>query len=507
MAQSNNITGKTFHSIIWVISGTGIQSILNLLVLSILARLITPAEYGLLGVAMLFIGFANIFAQLGVGYAIIQLPNLDNRHFRLGFSLSILIGIMFWAILSLSAQSFAQFMRMPDLQIILYVLATLYLIKGPVVVAQSLLARELRFQAIAIINTLAYFIGFVLVGITLAAYGFGIWALIAAHLTQAAVSTIGSLYARPHAKKPLWDRATFEELMYLGGGDISIRIGTHIALRGDYFVVGRWIGDTPLGLYTRAYQLMLMPTQVFIQAVFRVLLSSLSRIQDDKQKIRLLFQRGVNLMAIVMLPLGAIMALLAPEIILIILGAEWANAIQPFQILAMGSLFRNGYKINDTIARAAGQAYQLARMKWIYAFMIITMALIGQNWGLNGVAYGVLIAIILHYLAMNQLTLYWLDMRWREWAKLHIHGATLTVFLIGLAWPVIIILRSFSLPHLLTLTITLLSISIAGIIFICYAPKRFIGNEVGWLLTVLTSYLPEKYKNHRLLSMLISRLS
>ena len=131
---------------------------------------------------------------------------------------------------------------------------------------------------------------------------------------------------------------------------------------GDYLVVGRWLGSSSLGLYTRARKLMGAPASLLGGMLDDVLFPAMARVQDDLPRLGLAYRRGVSLVALTMLPLSALLMVLAPEVIAVALGPQWLGAVVPFQILAVGLLLRTSYKMSDSLARDSSRRGFLARV-------------------------------------------------------------------------------------------------------------------------------------------------
>src|SRR5439155_1752147 len=135
----------------------------------------------------------------------------------------------------------------------------------------------------------------------------------------------------------------------------------------DYFVVGRTLGPEALGLYNRAFVLMQLPVTAVINALDRVLLPVLSKVQDDKAMLRKTLQTSVRMVYLLYLPLGVAGALSAPALIRVFLGPGWGEAVPPFRLLMLGLVFRAGYKMAGSIILARGQAYTVALLQAAYA--------------------------------------------------------------------------------------------------------------------------------------------
>ncbi|KAA9340710.1 lipopolysaccharide biosynthesis protein [Adhaeribacter soli] len=425
MTKEKKLTDRTLAGFLWTITGSGIQVSLKIGVLAIMARLISPKEFGVVGMAVIAIEFSKMFTQMGVGPAIVQRKELEDRHLATGFTMSLLMGLCFATTLFLGAPMLATFFRMEGLQEVLRTVSLIFLIDSFTLVGQALLQRAMKFKVIAGIDVASYAIGYGIVGITLGYLGYGKWALVTALLSQSLLHAILVVIIQPYPKTPKLDRNAFKELLHFGGGFTLARIGNYIALQGDNLVIGRMLGAAALGIYGRAYQFMVMPAALFGTALDQSLFPAMAKVQDDKQRLGKAFLTGVGFIALAGIPLSVLLVFLAPEIVLVLLGPKWVGVTLPFQILASGLLFRMSYKMSDTLVRATGAVYKRAWRQLIYGVMVVLGSYIGQFWGLYGVAWGVAIALIVNFLLMAQLSVQLTDVRWSDIAKAHYHGLLL----------------------------------------------------------------------------------
>lgn len=398
---SAGLSGKTLGSLAWMGSGTGVQAVLRAVVLLVLARLLTPEAFGAVAAALVVINFSNIFAQLGFGQAIVQRPTLTTEYVRTAFTLSLALGVAFtvgvWLLSPLLAGLFSE----DGLVTVLRVLSISFVLTGPAVAAQGLMQRELEFKRLAIIETVSFFIGFAIVGVVTAALGWGVWALVAAHLSSLVLKGVMLLVAHRHPMRPLLDRASAAELARMGGGFTLGRFFNFLALQGDYFVVGRWMGLAALGAYSRAYELMVAPASLFGKVVDVVLFPVLSKVQDDPGRLASGFLRGLAFVALLTMPLCLVATILAPELVWTLLGTQWLGVVPAFQVLALGIFFRTSYKISEAVLRAKGAVFARAWRQAVYATCVVLGAWVGHHWGLGGVAVGVLVAITINFALMT----------------------------------------------------------------------------------------------------------
>jgi PST family polysaccharide transporter len=407
------------------------MAVLKVVVLILLTRLLSPADFGLVGAALVVISFSLNFSQVGLGPAVVQRPTLEPRHVSTAFVASTAFGFLVGAVIWLSAPLISQFFHMEHLTSVVRWLALVFPISGIGTVPDSLLTRDLRFRLIANRDVLAYGLGYGGIGIALALLGWGVWALVAAQLAQTVIRTVILLHAaHPFLNaRPSW--RSFIELMEYGVGQSVARLGVILANQVDNLVVGRWLGAVPLGLYSRAYQLMSVPTGLLGDVLDRVLFPTMARVQDDPRRLGSAYLQGVAAMALVTLPAGVAAAVLAPSLITVAFGPRWEAMIPPFQVLTLGMIFRTSSRMSDSLSRATGRVYRRAWRQLLFAGMVFLGAWIGQRWGVTGVASGVLCALFLNYLSMAQLSLSVVPVSWGKFFQAQMPALRLAI-LVGL---------------------------------------------------------------------------
>jgi O-antigen/teichoic acid export membrane protein len=421
------LTNRALGGMLWTFSGTGVQVAVQLLAIMILGRLLTPTEFGLMGAANVVIVFSQIVSQIGVGPALVQRQELKPTHVRVAVTLSLLLGLILGALVFFGAPLIAAFYRIPELEPVLRAVAFLFPMDGLNTVAKSLLTRELRFRLYIILDAGSYIIGYACVGVYFAWRGYGVWALVIANLAQEALRTVAMYLATRHPLRPSFDMRAGRSLLSFGFGLSMAQIGTLISQQGDNLVVGRWLGPAPLGIYGRAYNLMVMPASAFGRIVNRVLFPVMAQVQNERQRLVNAYERGLAVVALVSLPLSAFLWVVAPEFIPIILGPAWSDVVLPFRLFSISLLFRMGSKISDACIKATGEVYSWAWLQFAYAALVVIGALVGQHWGVGGVAVCVSFAMGYNWLTMAQLSRKVTGLEWSRFAAAHAPAAGLAL--------------------------------------------------------------------------------
>jgi thymidylate kinase len=269
-----------------------------------------------------------------------------------------------------------------------------------------------------------------------------------------------------------------------GGGFTASRFSNYLAGQAEHLVIGRCLGPVALGVYGRAYQLMAGPAVLFGNVLDRVLFPTMVHVQNEPKRLAEAYRRGIALVALVILPLSAIVVALAPEVVQILLGSDWNAVILPLQILGVGMLFRTGCKISDSLVRATGAVYRRTWRQTAYALLVLVGALIGQFWGVEGVAVAVLVTLALNFFLMAQLALRLAEMPWRTFAAAHLPGLALAALM---GTPVALAAAGLRAWDAGPLTVLLLSSAavVPALIGVVAVPRIFLGRDGQWMVRKL----------------------
>ena len=465
----------------------GALAVAELVTILVMARLLSANDFGLYAAAFAIIRLSAILEGLGVAPAIVQRPMLEERHLRVGFTLSLLLSLSIAGLVWATAPVIAHLMRLPDLAPVVRAGCVVFLCQGFATVALASAQRALRFRWLAMVDAGAFAIGFVLIGLTLGWLGFGVWALVGALITQHLLRMIVLLAGQPHPKRPMLERRAAGELLYFGGGYTIARVFTYLAGHADKLVVGRSLGAGALGLYSVASQLMTAPAVIFGQILDRVLFPTMALVQQEPARLARAYRSGVAACALFTLPASVIVAIVAPELVLVLVGRGWEGVVVPLQILALGMLFRTSCKLSDSGIRATGAVYARAWRQAIYAVAVVVGSAAGQIWGVGGVALGVVAALTINFVLMAQLSLRLTGLRWSEFAMAHVPGLALAGVLGTSVWALADRLRELEVSPLVLLVEVILSAAAEGLLLCWLLPSLFLGRDGRSVLRMLAS--------------------
>lgn len=481
-----SLTEQTLAGFLWQSSIAGANVVIRTLVLIVLARHLPARDFGVVAAAMVVATVTQVFAQIGVTQALVQRLTLTDRHVRSGFAVALYTGMAGGAVLLLGAPLFGLLFRMPAVEPVVRIFSILLLLNGIAAVPIALLQRERRFKVSSLIELFAFGLGYGVIGVLLAFSGFGIWALASAQISQVFSRTILYFLASPPAVA-LWpEREPLRELLHVGSGFSLGQIGNLVATQVDNFFVGRLLGAEPLGLYSRAYQFLMLPAQLLGTAAQTVLFPSVAAIQDQPDRVARAFLRATGVVAMLTLPLSAVLSIVAPELVDVALGWKWDRMVVPFQILILSLMFRTSYKISDSIALAFGAMRPRAQRQWIYAGAVAAGSVIGARWGLAGVSVGVALAVVLNFILMLQLAVKLTNVSLAELGAVHFRHAAASVPVAAAAGLAVMAARAQALPDLLVL-VSACSAAAAIYLLMWWRLRWVFGEDATWVHALATS--------------------
>ena len=481
--RETSLSERTLSGLGWSYLSTFTKAFLSLLVLVILARLLTPVDFGLLAIAWIFIMLGNRFGQAFVGPAIIQRAALTDRHIQVGFTLSVLIGIAIAAMIWLLAPFIGDFFRESTAAQVLQALSIIFVINGIGSVPAHMLRRDLRFKELMVADILAYSIGYGLTAIVLAIQGYGVWSLVWGEIMHRVIHAAMTVRYTRMQLYPRWALREATDLLSTGAGFSLARSFEFIARQGGYFVVGRWLGAASLGYFTRADKLILLPRNYVGQSLFHVLFPAMAQRQHGPERLATIYLHGSEVLSLVALPVSAMLFVCAPEIVSVILGGQWGPVVILLQILAFAVLFQMCDILNFAAIGALGAVYRQAWRQGIHAALVVGGAWYASRWGLEAVVIVIVGAQVLAYLLLTQLTVSLLSVRRRHLLRSCLPGLWAGAWAAAALWLTAGQVRAMDLPAVPALALELLAWFAALLAALYYAPSYLRPASVKWALT------------------------
>lgn len=410
-SHATSLGARTLGGIGWSSLTVAIKAALTLLVLAVLSRLLTPNDFGLVGIVWILMEVATRFGQTGIGHALIQRPDLTDAHVGVGFTLSVTLGVAVAAAAWLFAPSFSRLFNEPATSSLLRVLCVAFVIGGVSVVPEHLLRRHLRFKELMVADLLPYAVGYGLTATVLAFRGLGAWAIIWAEIVRVLIRTVIAVLYSPARLRPRLTTREAADLVSPGTGYSFMQVFDFIVRTGGAFVVGRWLGATSLGYYTRADRLASLPFQYLGAHLFEVAFPAMAQRRQRVDLVGVAYLRGVEILLLAVLPVSILTFVSAPGIVAVVLGEQWDEAVPVLRVLALAIPFQTCGILNVAAVRASGAVFRETWRHAVHAFLVAFGAWLGSRWGVTGVAAAIVGAQIVACLLMTQAALSLLGLR------------------------------------------------------------------------------------------------
>jgi len=380
-----NVKQKAAKGVFWsVIQQWGSEGI-SFITFIILSRLLGPEAFGLVALASVFTAFVQVFVNQGFASAIVQRPKLDPEHLDTAFWVSIING----TVLTIGGIVFsgvvAAMFKEPRLEPILKWLSFGFFLSALSSIQNALLRRNLAFKSLAIRSLVATAVGGV-VGISMALANFGVWSLVGQNLAYATAGVIVLWWASDWYPGFHFSKDHFKELFSFGIAIVGDQILNFLMKRMDDFLIGYYLGPTLLGYYTIGYRILLVITSVVTGIINSVAYPAFSRIQEDKNRMLRAFYSVTQYTSLLSFPVFAGIAVLAPELITVLFGSEWAPSIPVMRVLALIGILQSLLFFNDSLIKASGKpAWQLGIM-FLNSVCNVIGFYIAVRWGIVAVA-------------------------------------------------------------------------------------------------------------------------
>jgi O-antigen/teichoic acid export membrane protein len=376
------------------VAAQGAKVLLQTGTLILLARLLSPEDFGLTGMAATLTGFLSLFRDAGLSAATVQRLEVTHEQISTLFWINLAVGAGLAACAMLLAPVLVRFYGEPRLFWITIVTGTAFLFNGLTAQHGALISREMRFATQARIDLTALAAGSA-VGVVMAFLGWRYWSLVGMGLVSSIVAATGVLLAVSWAPGPPRRGVGVRSMLRFGGLATCNSLLVYAAWNAQNILLGRFWGAHALGLYGRAFQLATLPVEQLTSTLSVVAISGLSAIQDDADRLSRSFLRGYSLLVSATIPIAIACPLFADEIIGVLLGPKWMEVAPIFRLLAPTSLVFALANPLSWLVMATGRIGRAVSITAAATPVVIIGVLLGLSHGPTGVALGYSAAMVL----------------------------------------------------------------------------------------------------------------
>lgn len=366
--DSGHIAQRTISGLGWTLGTQVFTQSSQFLITVVLARLLSPTEFGLLAMVTVFTGFANLFGDFGFGPALIQREEITEDHLCSVFWVNLGLGVFLAGLTAGISPFVARFYHEPRLVVVMEVISLNFPINSLGLVQRAKLAREMNFRALGLIDTLMVVISGV-TGIALALGGSGVWSLVCQGLLYSAIGVFGSWWASGWRPRFKFSRASISELFGFSANLTGFTAINYWYRNGDNLLVGRFFGTSALGIYSRAYNLMMLPLTQVTYVISKVMFPALARLQNDLQRVRSIYLRSISIISLITFPLMLGLLVIADHFTLAVYGSAWRGVVPILRIFCALGLVQSIYSTVGWIYQSQG------RTGWMFLWGVFSAAL------------------------------------------------------------------------------------------------------------------------------------
>lgn len=393
---------KTVHGVIWSFIGDfslqGIAFIIGI----ILARLLGPREFGLVGTITVFITLSDILIESGFNQALIRKKNCTPIDYSTVFYFNLLIGVVCFALLFISAPYISRFFHEPQLKQLVRVLGVVIVISSLTIVQTTNLVKRIDFKLQTKINVISALASGV-VGITMAYSGYGVWSLVAKTIAQKAVNSLLLWLWNKWRPIPAFSKESFKEFFSFGSKILLSGLINTLYKNIYYLVIAKYFSAIELGLYTRANKFKQLPSENIQKIVSKVTYPVLAHIQDDEKRLKEGYRKIIKSTTLVTFVLMLGMAAVAEPMVITLIGEQWRASILYLQLLCFIGMMYPLHSINLNMLKVLGRSDICLKLEIIKKIVVIPTIVIGVIFGMKVLLLGAMVNTLIAY----SLNSYW----------------------------------------------------------------------------------------------------
>lgn len=394
--MNSELHSKTVRAGIWsfieAICLRGLQFVVGI----ILARLLLPEQFGLVGMLMVFMAIAQTFLDSGFGAALIHKQNISEQDICSVFYFNLLMGFIAAVCLCVAAPYVAEFYSQPILTPMLRVLSIVLVVNAFGLVQGVLLTRAIDFKMQTKVTIIASFLsGFI--GIGMAYWGYGVWSLVVQQIANAIFRTL--LLWIFNSWRPAWliSLQSLQEMFGFGSRLLASGLLNTIFDNVYLVVIGKLFSPADLGYFTRANSLQQLPSATLARVVGRVTFPVFSTIQNDPERVKRGMKKALTILMLVNAPMMIGLAVVARPLVLVLLTAKWAPCIPYLQLLSLVGLLFPLHLINLNVLQAMGRSDLFLQLEIIKKVLIVCNIALTFRWGIEAMITGQIVTSIVSY--------------------------------------------------------------------------------------------------------------
>lgn len=414
----------------WTASVRLLSQVITWAITLVVIRLLTPADYGLLAMATVFVSFLAMFSELGLGAAVVQQADVDEQLLKRAFGVILILHFSLAALLLISAPLIGSFYDEPRVVPVIRIFSLQFVLAGFAVIPNAQLQRKMEFRNRSLLDLTSAIVASVTT-LVMAFSGAGVWALVVGSLLSQVVKTIGINWLSPFFLWPEFSVKGMNSLLRFGGHFTAIQVLWVFLSQVDVLICAKLLGKEVLGFYSVAMDLASLPSQRILGLVNQVAFPTFSRMQHDLPKVGASVLVGVRILSFFGFPVLWGMSSISPEMVEVVLGGKWIPSTVPMQILALIIPLRMVGNFVATAIQGVGRSdIVLKNIIWACAMFPLAFFIGANWWGLLGlsVAWALVSPLVFLQAMMRGLPVIGLRMSQLGLAMLPAAGASFVMY-------------------------------------------------------------------------------
>lgn len=385
--MSDSLTKRTIKSSIWSVIDIILRQGIGFVVSVILARLLTPSDYGTIGLIMIFITLSNVFVDSGFSSGLIRKIDRTEEDLSTAFIFNIFVAVFIYFLLYISAPYISSFFDNLSLTLLLRVLGLVLIINSLNLVQNAILIFSMRIKQLAIITSISQ-ITTGIIAIFLAYCGYGVWALVLQQLFAASIQTILLIIFTRWHPHIVFDKDSFRYLWGYGSKLLCANFIGSIFDQAYSFIIGKYLGKKELGLYSRSDQFAQQPCSIITNVISKALVPSLANCQNDIEKLKCNYIKCIEAISFIIFPLMFLLSFIAQPLFSVLFGNKWISAVPLFQILCIGYSMNIFSNLSLQLIQVMGRTDYTLKLEFFKKPIFAIIILISFLGGLHGIVLG-----------------------------------------------------------------------------------------------------------------------
>jgi len=393
-----NLRQKTIAGLKWSVISQIARQATQFTITVILARLLSPGDFGTIAMVTVFTNFVSIFSEMGMSGALIQNQDVNDRHFASAHWLNVFVGLCLSLLLIAASPFIAAFYNTAIIKPVLMVLSINFFLSSFVIIQQTILTKEMDFKKLAVRDIAALFFSGI-IGIVLAYHDFGVWSLVWQRIAYTFINVVLLWTLSRWRPSFTFASSDIKDIFHVSSNLTAFSFINYFVRNLDQLLIGKFLGSEALGFYSLAYKLMLFPVQNIASVINGVMFPAFSIIQKDLVKVREVYLKLIKTIALITCPLMAGLFAVAPEFTSIVYGSKWLQIVPLIRVLTVCGILQSiGTNVGIIYTSQGRPEIQLKMAIGNTALSSIAIIL-GLKWGVYGVTvfYTTYYAIWFHF--------------------------------------------------------------------------------------------------------------